>query len=172
MSEVKVKDPAAFVKAFLERYLGNGFGTMQKREIDVLVFHLISDISQIKGQSNYEIANFLKVSESRVKSLRLDAGLRYRPASHKAVLGKVVMNIVDRMKKPDFEGGYLSMTLEDPVEKRELEHAVKQSGQQVEIAVAHPRSGGVALVPGNSELNTATAFRIFCYQRMFTSCRG
>lgn len=129
------KDAEGFAESFLDRYLANGFGSMQKREIDVLLFHLLSSIEQIKGKSNYEIANFLKIPEGRVKSLRLEATLKYQQANHKAVLAKIVTELIDEMKKPDFAGGYLSVALEDAVQKREFEHAVKKSGYQVEYGI-------------------------------------
>lgn len=132
---LKGKDAEAFVETFLSRYLERGFGSLQKREIDILVFHLLSSIPAIDGRSNYEIANFLKIPEGRVKSLRLEAALKHQPANHKAVLGKIVLELIEEMKKPDFDGGYVSVALEDPVQKREFEYAVKKTGYPVEYGI-------------------------------------
>lgn len=129
------KAAEAFVATFLERYLAHGFGAMQKREIDVLLFHLLSDADQIKDKTNYEVANFLRITEARVKTLRLESTLKYRPANHKEVLGKIVKELIDEMRKPDFDGEYISMALEDPVHKREFEYAAKKSGYQVEYGI-------------------------------------
>ena len=132
---LKDKSAEDFVTKFLEYYLANGFGALQKREIDVLVFHLISSLEQIKDKSNYEIANFLKISESRVKSLRLEASLKHKPANHKVILGKIVSDLIDQLSRPDFIDGFLTLTLEDPVERRELEYAIKKIGYQVEYGI-------------------------------------
>jgi hypothetical protein len=132
---LKGKDAEAFVETFLSRYLERGFGSLQKREIDILVFHLLSSVPAIDGRSNYEISNFLKISEGRVKSLRLEAALKHQPANHKAVLGKIVLELIDAMTKPDFDGGYVFVALEDPVQKREFEYAVKRTGYPVEYGI-------------------------------------
>ena len=132
---IKGKDAEAFVETFLSRYLERGFGSLQKREIDILVFHLLSSVPAIDGRSNYEISNFLKISEGRVKSLRLEAALKHQPANHKAVLGKIVLELIDAMTKPDFDGGYVFVALEDPVQKREFEYAVKRTGYPVEYGI-------------------------------------
>ena len=124
-----------FGQDFVERYLSHGFGSMTKSEIDILVFHLISESAQIKGKSNYQVANLLRITESRVKSLRLNASLKYAPANHKAVLGDIVMRIIEEMQKPDFEDRLVTITLENPVEQREFEHAAKLAGRNIEYGL-------------------------------------
>lgn len=121
-----------FGEKFIERYLANGFGSMTKSEIDILVFHLLSESDQIKDTSNYDVANTLRITESKVKSLRLNAALKYQQANPKAVLSKIVKRITDEMSKPEFQGGSVTITIENPVEKRELEHAIKESGRNIE----------------------------------------
>lgn len=124
-----------FGKEFLKNYLSHGYGTMPKREIDILVFHLISESKDIKGKPNYKIANKLRLTESRVKSLRLESSLKHKPANHKAVLGDIVYQLIEEMKKPEFDGTHISIGLEDPVYKREFEYAVKHSGNHVEYGI-------------------------------------
>ena len=124
-----------FGKQFTERYLAHGFGSMTKSEIDTLVFHLLSESNKIKNKSNYEISNILKITESKVKSLRLNASLKYKQADHKAVLGDIVFRIIDVMSKPDFTNGVVTITIENPVEKRELEYAIKKTGRNIEYGI-------------------------------------
>lgn len=121
-----------FGKTFVERFLSHGFGAMTKSEIDILVFHLLSESDEIKGKPNYHVANKLQITESKVKSLRLNAALRYKQANHKAVLANIVTRITEAMNKPDFEGGQVTITIENPVEQRELEHAVKSVGRNID----------------------------------------
>ena len=64
-----------FGKEFLEHYLSGSFGSMSKSETEILIFHLLSKHFEIS--SNYEISNFLKISETKVKNLTLNAHLRY-----------------------------------------------------------------------------------------------
>jgi hypothetical protein len=135
MVNLNKKQREAFGKIFVEKYLSNGFGAMTKSEIDILVFHLISESKDLKNKSNYHVANKLKVTESKVKSLRLNAALKYNQANHKAVLANIVSRITEVMDKPDFEGGLVSITVENPVEQRELEHAVKSVGRNIEYGL-------------------------------------
>jgi hypothetical protein len=131
----KSRNAEMFVETFLKYYLANGFGAMPKKEIDILLFHLLSESEQIKGKNNYEIANFLKITESRIKTLRLESALKYQPSDHSLVLGKIFKELIAELNKPDFNGNYLSVAFEDPVEKREFEHAVKKCGYHVEYGI-------------------------------------
>ena len=72
---LSTKQYERFGRVFLENYLSHGYATLPKREIDILVFHLISESKDIKNKDNYTIANKLRLTETRVKSLRLAAPL-------------------------------------------------------------------------------------------------
>ena len=125
----------SFGREFLRKYMAHGYGTMPKREMDILVFHLISNSIDLKDMSNYEIANKLKLPESRVKSMRLEASLKHKPANHKAIVGSIVLRLIDEFQKPEFDGSEITIGLEDPVEKREFEYAVKLTGNHVEYGI-------------------------------------
>lgn len=124
-----------FGEKFVGRFLAHGFGTMTKAEIDILVYHLLSESSEIKGKSNYHVANKLQITESKVKSMRLSSALKYKQANHKAVLANIVTRVTDEMAKPEFEGGKVTITIENPVEQRELEHAIKSIGRNIEYGL-------------------------------------
>ena len=124
-----------FGKKFVERFLAHGFGAMTKAEIDTLVFHLLSESSEIYDKTNYHVANKLQITESKVKALRLNSALKYKQANHKAVLADIVTRITEEMGKPEFEGGQVTITIENPVEQRELEHAVKSIGRNIEYGL-------------------------------------
>jgi hypothetical protein len=124
-----------FGEQFVERFLAHGFGATTKTEIDILVFHLLSESAELKGKSNYHVANKLQITESKVKSLRLNAALKYKQANHKAVLANIVTRITEEMDKPEFESGQVTITIENPVEQRELEHAVKSVGRNIEYGL-------------------------------------
>ena len=132
LTEAQYKE---FGEKFVERFLAHGFGAMTKTEIDILVYHLLSESSEIKNQSNYHVANKLQIPEAKVKTLRLNAALKYKPANHKAVLANIVTRVTDEMAKPEFEGGRVTITIENPVEQRELEHAIKSAGRNIEYGL-------------------------------------
>ena len=124
-----------FGEKFVERFLAHGFGAMTKTEIDILVYYLLSESSEIKDKSNYHVANKLQITESKVKSMRLNAALKYKQANHKAVLANIVTRVTDEMAKPEFESGKVTITIENPVEQRELEHAIKSVGRNIEYGL-------------------------------------
>ena len=124
-----------FGEKFVARFLAHGFGAMTKAEIDILVYHLLSESAEIKDKSNYHVANKLQITESKVKSMRLNAALKYKQANHKAVLANIVTRVTDEMDKPEFEGGQVTITVENPVEQRELEHAIKSVGRNIEYGL-------------------------------------
>ena len=132
LTEAQYKE---FGEKFLERFLAHGFGAMTKTEIDILVYHLLSESSEIKNQSNYHVANKLQIPEAKVKTMRLNAALKYKPANHKAVLANIVTRVTDEMAKPEFESGKVTITIENPVEQRELEHAIKSAGRNIEYGL-------------------------------------
>lgn len=124
-----------FGKQFIDKYLSNGFGAMPKSEIDILVFHLLSESDEIKGKSNYHVANKLMIAESKVKSLRLHSSLKYKPANHKTILSNIVDRVCTKMNKSDFSDEVVIITVEDPVEQREFVHAVKSIGRNIEYGL-------------------------------------
>lgn len=129
MLKLTQADKCQFSDEFLARFLDGGFGTLPKREIEILVFHLISRTRELAAKSNYDIANRLKITESRVKSFRLEAHLRYGQLAHREALKQIVaLFFKDRSNKLSLDGDTISFGLEDPVLKREFEHAVKKVG--------------------------------------------
>jgi hypothetical protein len=112
-----------------------GLGAVSKKDYELLVFHHISSSAALRSDWNYVLANKLKVTETRIKSLRLEASIRHRPPNHKAVLGQIVQRILDEMSKPDFSGGVASITLENPIDRREFEYAVKLAKHSVEYGI-------------------------------------
>jgi hypothetical protein len=112
-----------------------GLGAISKKDYELLVFHHLSNAVDLKSYGNYDLANTLKVTESRIKSLRLESSIRHAPANHIAVLGQIVERILTEINKPEFDGVEVSITLENPVEKREFEHAVKSAKHSVEYGI-------------------------------------
>lgn len=125
----------AFAAEFLPKYLANGFGSMPKSEIDLLAFHLLCQTAEYRGKSNYELAALLKVPEARVKALRLNSALKYKDINSKAILGQVVIRFTQSEQFAAFDDGKLELSLEDPLEKREIENFLKVRGYHAEYSL-------------------------------------
>lgn len=124
---------AAFGEAFLDAYLDRGFGALPKRETDLLIFDLLCQMGQYCGKSNYELSTLLKIPESRVKTLRLASALKYRDLSPKSILAGVVARLTDNGQIPEVVNGKIEISLEDPIEHREMNHFLKGLGQHAEF---------------------------------------
>jgi len=129
-NELTDSEKITFTEEFLSRFLAYGFGTLPKREIEILIFHILYHKTELfKGQSNYEIANVLKISESKIKSFKAESSLKYEQMSHQEALREIAKLFFESEKsKTDLDGDMIQFALEDPVLKREFEHAVKELG--------------------------------------------
>ena len=114
-----------FVKAYLER----GFGQFSKSDIEILLFRFIKE--NIDNASNYELSNFLKISETRVKNLELNASLRYGEINderHIEILFDIFKRFLEKGKALSDNEKQITFFLEKEIEKRELQHALKSRG--------------------------------------------
>ena len=125
-----------FFDKFIDIYLKMGFGGASKREIDLFVFHHLTIGSGYKSKSNYELANSLRIPESKIKQLKLHAGLKYIPINSKVILGELVMRITNTHQfKGLKDGEQIEISLEDPMEKRELENFLKLNDDHAEYTL-------------------------------------
>lgn len=118
--------------ALLELYVEAGFGSPSKREVDLLIFHHVTQARENRGKTNYQLASVLKIPESRVKTFRLASALKYQNIESKAILGNIVLRLSRAQQFSNIENGKIEISLEDPVEKRELENFLKAKGHFAE----------------------------------------
>lgn len=112
----------------LELYRASGFGSASKREIDLLVFHHITQAREHKGKTNYQLSTELKIPESRIKTFRLTSALKYQTINSKTILGNIIFRLSKSQQFSAIEKGKVEISLEDPIEKRELENFLKSKG--------------------------------------------
>lgn len=125
----------ALGKAINQLVTDRGLGAISKKDFELLVFHHLSNTTTLAGKDNYSLANHFKVTETKIKSLRLESSLRHQPADHKQVLKRIAQRVLDQAKNSDVENGKIVITLEDPVERREFEYAAKQANHRVEYGL-------------------------------------
>jgi hypothetical protein len=118
--------------ALLDLYADAGFGSPSKREVDLLIFHHVTQARENRGKTNYQLASVLKIPESRVKTFRLASALKYQNINSKAILGNIVLRLSRAQQFSNIENGKIEISLEDPVEKRELENFLKSKGHFAE----------------------------------------
>jgi len=134
LKNIKDDPNCDFAERFLQSYLALSFGAMSKSEIDILVFHLLS--RYLGEKSNYEISNLLKISENRVKTLRLNAHLRYGDTNNPNILSNVLKKIKENLQniESDSKTATITISVENPVEKREILRRLKEMGQSADFS--------------------------------------
>lgn len=121
------KADQSFSKEFLEQYLSGSFGSMSKSETEILIFHLLS--KHFENSSNYEISNFLKISETKVKNLTLNAHLRYPRQSGDEIVRETLVDIAKKFSAIyDEQNGEVKIHIQSSVQKREMVNAINNLG--------------------------------------------
>lgn len=116
-----------FGKEFLEHYLSGSFGSMSKSETEILIFHLLSKHFEIS--LNYEISNLLKISETKVKNLTLNAHLRYPRQSGDEIVRETLVDIAKKFSAIyDEQNGEVKIHIQSSVQKREMINAINKLG--------------------------------------------
>jgi len=127
IQEIIDKASENFGKEFLKHYLSASFGVMSKSETEILIFHLLS--SDFKGLSNYEISNLLKISETKVKSLDLNAHLRYPKQNGDEIVRETLINIAKKFSTIyNEQNGEVKIHIQSSVQKREMINAINNLG--------------------------------------------
>ncbi len=115
-----------FAEDFLSLYLERGFGTMPKREIDILIFHLLKKHKYIKSNVVFEIANKLMITDTKVNSLLIETSLKYEQGENLNILKRVMEKLKD--SKFDYineTSKKIKIELDNPVERRSFENLFK-----------------------------------------------
>lgn len=125
------KDFEPFAKGFLGILSRQAFGTLAKREQDILIFHLLAQTPSLAQLNTYEWANLLRISESRVRSLRADAALRFVTRSNQDALILIALRFLettDTAIEYIKQHGRVKLLLDDPSLQREFAAAVRAIG--------------------------------------------
>lgn len=125
----------AFDKIAENYYLGN-FGSMQKSDIDVLMFSIFIEgilersESDINTYSDYTLAKQLGIPQSRISNLKVKKQLQYpyEGFDWKKSFGRVCNNAI-------FEGGKIRINLRDRNLYYELKNQIDESGSYVETTL-------------------------------------
>ncbi|MEM6484184.1 MAG: hypothetical protein AAF662_04280 [Pseudomonadota bacterium] len=127
----------SFGRVFLETWMKNGFGGLSKKDTELLIFACLENaLARDRTVNNYEWATTLKVTTSKVKSLRLESHMRYadlfgkrRALIHADRFLKNIESLTIEVNADDPSlKGRVRFLAEDPVIKMEVEVAIKAMG--------------------------------------------
>lgn len=115
-----------FATKFEELYLGRGFGSMNKNELEVLFFYLLKEYGDIKGKSVFQLARDLHVPEAKVKRLAYESELSYGDTDHKTMQERFLGLLADA--KVQKENGTLRFVVEDKYLRSTIYEDLKRQG--------------------------------------------
>jgi sulfur transfer complex TusBCD TusB component (DsrH family) len=141
MSEIKLIFPAQFGEQILKLFLEQGWQSLSKRDLELLIFlSLEMDGAIDRFSSNHAVARSLRITPAKVAALRRDAYARWRTLSSEStedVIKRVLSNTLtegslnnaaryasERRK----EDGFLALLIEHPDYRTEFEEAIKDTG--------------------------------------------
>ena len=119
-------DHAQFGRRFLESFLERGLGTMGKREIDVLVMHLLEEHAALDLRSNHDLSMAFRLTEARVRGLRYEAKLKYPPTEKKYVERRLLYVLAKAQYEADAQK--IVFVVEDSYLRNALQAHLKSKG--------------------------------------------
>lgn len=108
---IKEGNHEEFSRFFWKQYEGRGFGSMNKTDFEILIFHTLQQYGDLNGMSDFEICRKLKISESKVKRLRYEAHIVYGSQSDKELKVKLYNYLSNARFLKD--KGYIQFSIED-----------------------------------------------------------
>jgi hypothetical protein len=123
---IKQTDHSAFGREFLRMYLDRGLGSMSKRDIDILVLHLLEEHAALDMKSNHELSIAFRLTASRVRGLRYESKLRY-PSEEKKFLERQLLFVLAKAQY-EVDGKRVVFIVEDSFIRIALQAHLKQIG--------------------------------------------
>ncbi|HZV38885.1 MAG TPA: hypothetical protein VFF96_09085 [Pseudoxanthomonas sp.] len=141
MHAIELKDPAAFGNEFLRLTLLQGFQSLTKRDLELLIFVLLERDGAIgRDESNAAVALKLRVTPAKVKALRRDGYARWRalvPEENDAALRRIVATVLTEanlrsgakhVSERSRKEGFLAIRIEHPDDAQRFEQAILDVG--------------------------------------------
>lgn len=118
--EVNSQKGNEFLNEFLELYLSRGFGNMPKREVDVLIFHLLKKYGSLNEKSNHLMAMQLRTTPLKIKSLNYESILRFPPSEVNIFTEEYFkIQLIEYFKNPVFkfrkEDNWIYIQIDNPL---------------------------------------------------------
>jgi len=141
MLPIELKDPAAFGTEFLRLTLLQGFQSLTKRDLELLIFVLLERDGAIgRDESNFAVAGKLRVTPAKIKALRRDGYARWRalvPEERDAALQRIVASALTEanlksgakhVSERSRKDGFLAIRVEHPDDHQQFEQAILDVG--------------------------------------------
>jgi len=117
-----------------EFILKEGLGTKTKKDIELYLLHLLSEDITFSNLSNYQKSNYLKITESKLKTLLNESDIRFGNNEGdlndkiKHILRYIFDNKNGKPKMAEFNETNIKFIIENPKIKRDFEYVLKEIG--------------------------------------------
>lgn len=138
---MKLINPSAFADDFVAYAVEPGFGSLSKRDLELLVYYLLErDGAVHRSTKTYDVGSMLNIPIAKAKAYRRDAYARWRgPFGEqpklemtnvlKAVLSEKALDAAEkhagRLAKHD---GFIPVWIEHPIDRVDFEQAILDAG--------------------------------------------
>lgn len=119
-------DQSEFGRRFLERFLERGLGSLGKRDVDILVLHLLEVHAGLDLKSNHELSIALRLTEARIRALRYEARLKY-PADEQRFVERQLLYVLAKAQF-EVEAQRIVFVVEDSFLRNALQAHLKRRG--------------------------------------------
>ena len=140
-------DPAGFGKAVVTELQRRGIGSTSKRELEALLLHLLQEHSDLGNLSDHDAGLLLRAQAQRIKSLRLEAALRFEEDVERAAGDRLIAAI--KAGRYDSAADMVILVVEDAFGRDALLAALKRHG-----GYGDWRGGNSEVIQVKSELLT------------------
>ncbi|MBO7132761.1 MAG: hypothetical protein J6W06_01190 [Bacteroidales bacterium] len=117
------------LKKFIDRYIERGFGSMNKNDFEVEIFHYLQKNGYFKSQTDYDISIQLRMPQSKVKRLKYESSLKFpddnKDEKIKKILGKA---------KIYFDRECLVLSIEDELIRKHLDCEIKKHNSYSDLS--------------------------------------
>ena len=135
---MKLNDPAVFSETLLNYFMEQGWQSLSKRDLELLIFILLEKDGMVdQFASNHNVARQLRLTPSKVASLRKDSYARWRPLLNittQEMIKHILKHTLTKEKlasaaryasEKSAQEGFLALMIEHPDYRAEMEEAIK-----------------------------------------------
>lgn len=120
-------DLRTVVSRLLTAFSRPAFGSLPKREADILMFEAMRDLGVISMEASvYELMTDLRVTRAKAQQLLFDSGMR-SPDTNPAVLDFLVVNAICNSRYAK-DNNYFVLEIENPLVQAHLKEIIRRTG--------------------------------------------
>ena len=117
------------LKKFIDRYIERGFGSMNKNDFEVEIFHYLLQTNYFESTKDYEISRQLRIPQSKVKRLKYESELKYPEKNQDEKVKEILDNA-----KIYFDRECIVLSIEDELIRKHLDCEIKKHNSYSDLS--------------------------------------